>query len=523
MSTQASKQVNVPPEWVPRRREYGGLRQVRRGEDSKLTFKGQDQDEEVKMVVRKHPLFLIRPALPILVVLLLLSVVLALFIRLPAFGVVWGLVSALLSLLLLVALGFFIWRDLITWWVNIDIITNKRVISCKGFMLPQRKVTTLDKIVQISVEQKSFSRVFLHYGDVHLYLTGGQYIMRDVPRPDEVRDAVHDVHQVFKQKAKPPEKLPLLQDREMSALIEKLGKKEAVPKLPNADERYAQWHNPEMLRRPLRRFGGPLRLPANVTYSTDEHTVMYIQRSKWLLAFRLALPVLGLVVGLVLTFLFPPFALFTVIFAVAMLITIILVIINFVDDVFILTNKRIIDIERKYIVFFEERIEAEYKNIRDTKIQVTNIFQLMLDVGNLHIETPGSNPDIKMTMIDHPFFIADRISQMKGYKEKYDKAREQNKRQDELITWFTNVAAVLERKMVSKGVPNLQTMDFWAAASMAAEFGMKVVPVGEVDSYPQIEPGHIVSQDPKPGTLMEINPNSPDGRPQIQVVLSKRV
>ena len=85
---------------------------------------------------------------------------------------------------------------------------------------------------------------------------------------------------------------------------------------------------------------------------------------------------------------------------------------------------------------------------------------------------------------------------------------------------YSNVAAVLERKVTSKGVPNLQTLDFWAAASMAAEFGMKVVPVGEVDSYPQIEPGHIVSQDPKPGTLMEINPNS---QPQIQVVLSKRV
>jgi hypothetical protein len=520
MSTQASKQINVPPDWVPRRREYGGLRQVRRDENSKLTFKGQDQDEEVKMVVRKHPLFLVRPALPLLVVLLLLAVVLALFIRVPAFAVVWGLTSALLGLLLLITLSFFIWRDFITWWVNIDIITNKRVISCRGFMLPERKITTLDKIVQISVEQRSFSRVLLHYGDVRLYLSGGQYIMKDVPRPDEVRDAVHGVHQDFKQRVKPPEKLPPLQDPEMSALITKLGKKEKVPELPKADEHYEHWHNPEMRFKPLRRFGGPMRLSANVTYSADEYTVMYIQRSKWLLAFRLLLPVLGLLAGLVLTFLFPPFAAFSVLFALIMLVIISLVVINFVDDVFILTNKRIIDIERKYIFFFEERIEAEYKNIRDTKIQVTNIFQLMLDVGNLHIETPGSNPDIKMTMIDHPFFISDRISQMKGYKEKYDKAVGFNKRQDELITWFTNVAAVLERKVVSKGVPNLQTMDFWAAASMAAEFGMKVVPVGEVDSYPQIEPGHIVSQDPKPGTLMEINPNS---QPQIQVVLSKRM
>lgn len=519
-----STQTTVPPEWVPRRHEYGGLRQVRRGEDHKLTFKGQDADEDVKMVVRKHPLFLIRPALPGLLVLLLLSVMLALLVRIPAFGPVWALLSGILGVLFLVALGLFFWRSFIEWWVNIDIITNKRVIVCRGFLQPTRKVTTLDKIVQISVEQKSLLHILLQYGDVHLYITGGDYIMRDVPKPHEVRDAVHGVHQDFKQKvaAKPAEKLPALRDPEMSALITRLGKKEKVPELPNADEAYAQWHNPQAARRPLRRFGGPLRLSANVTYAADEQTVMYIQRSKWLLVFRLILPVLGLLASIVLTFLFAPFALFTVLFALVMLVTIALVTINYVDDVFILTNKRIIDIERKYIFFFEERIEAEYKNIRDTKIKVSNVLKLMLDVGDLTIETPGNNPDIKMNLIDHPFFIADRITQMKGFKEKSDKAKDHNKRQDELITWFTSVAAVLEKKMVSRGVPDLQAMDFWSAAAMAAEMGMKVVPIGEDDSHPQIAAGHIVSQSPPPGTLMDVDPNAPSGRPQIQVILSKR-
>ncbi|HEX7736803.1 MAG TPA: PH domain-containing protein [Ktedonobacteraceae bacterium] len=517
-----STQMTVPPEWVPRRREYGGLLQIRRDENKKLTFKGQDQDEEVKMVVRKHPLFLIRPALPALVVLLILAIVLGLFIRLPAFGAVWLLLLGLLGLLFIGTLSFFIWRDFINWWVNIDIITNKRVIVCRGFLLPTRKVTTLDKIVQISVEQKTFSRIMLQFGDVHLYITGGDYVMRDVPRPHEVRDAVHGVHVDFKQRARPPEKLPALKDAEMNALITKLGKKEKVPELPDADKVQGQAHDPTQLRRPMRHFGGPLRLVANVTYAVDEHTVMYIQRSKWLLAFRLSLPVLGLLAAIVGTFAFQPLALFTVLFALIMLVTIGLLTINFIDDVFILTNKRVIDIERKYIFFFEERIEAEYKNIRDTKIQVKNVFQLMLDVGDLLIETPGNNPDIKMTLIDHPFFIADRINQLKGFKEKVDKARDHNRRQDELITWFTNVASVLEKKIISRGVPDFQKMDYWKAASMAAELGMKVVLAGEDDSYPQIEPGHIVSQMPLPGTLMDINPDSPAGRPQIHVVLSKR-
>ncbi|HEY0753848.1 MAG TPA: PH domain-containing protein [Ktedonobacteraceae bacterium] len=517
-----STQVTVPPEWVAKRHEFGGLRQIRRDENKKLTFKGQDQDEEVKMVVRQHPFFLIKPALPALVSLILLAVVLSLFIRTPSLAPVWTLLTGSLILIFLIATSIFIWRYFINWWMNIDIITNKRVIVCRGFLLPTRKVTTLDKIVQISVEQKTFSRILFQFGDVHLYITGSDYVMRDVPKPHEVRDAVHGVHQDFKQKAKPAKELPKLKDPEMSKLITELGRKEKVPELPDADKAFSQAHDLTHLRRPLRRFGGPLRLAANVTYSSDEHTVMYIQRSKWLLAFRLALPTLGLLASVVTTFVVTQIAIFTVILAVIMLGIMGLLTINFVDDVFILTNKRIIDIERKFIFFFEERIEAEYKNIKDTKIQVTNVFQLMLDVGNLLIETPGNNPDIKMTLIDHPFFIADRINQMKSFKDKADKAKDHNRRQDELIGWFTNVAFVLEKKMISKGVPDFQRMDFWSAASMAAEIGMKVIPVGEDDSYPQIEPGHIVSQVPLPGTLMDIDPDSPTGRPQIHVVLSKR-
>ena len=521
MSMQAP-QTTVQPEWRPRRREHGGLRQVRRGQDQKLTFKGQDADEEVKQVVRQHPIFLIRPAMPVLVVLLLFLVVSILFVRLPQFGPIWGLLDLLLAVLFLLALGYFLWRDFFIWWVNIDIVTNKRIVSCRGFLQPTRKIITLDKVVQVAIAQESAWSVFLSYGNVHIYLVGGQHVMKNVPRPRDVRDAVQGIFEDFKAAKPAAEPPPALADPEMRSVIARLSKKEGVPTLPDADARYAHRRKPEHLRRPLRRFGGPLRIPAEVHYASDEHTVMYIQRSKWLLAFRLIAPVFLLITALVLTFVLSAFALITVLASLALLIAIGLITINYVDDLFILTNKRVIDIERKYIFFYEARVEAEYKNIRDIKVKITNIFQNLVDVGSVYVETPGNNPDINMTLIGHPFYIADRITEVKGFKDKADKARDKNARQEELSKWFTSVAAVLEKKMVSRGVPNLQTMDLWTAAAMAAEIGMKVVPVGEDDSYPQIPAGRIVSQDPLPGTLMAIDPRSADGRPQIHVVLSKR-
>ncbi|HEU5375607.1 MAG TPA: PH domain-containing protein [Ktedonobacteraceae bacterium] len=522
MSKQISKPA-LPEDWQPRRREHGGLRQVRRNQDKQLTFKGQDKDEEVKMVVRQHPLFLLRPAAPVLGVLLLFFLVSLLFVRFPEFRQVWTLLDLLLLIALIIALAYFLWRDFLVWWVNIDIITNKRIIACRGFLLPTRKVITLDKVVQVSVHQQSAASIFLSYGHVHIYLAGGEYILKDVPRPGEIRNAVQGIFEELKATAKPAEKPPAVADPEMSALLQKLGKKETVPTLPDADEHYTQQRTPEGLRRPQRRFGGPLRIPAEVTYASDEHTVMYIQRSKWLLGVKLALPTLLLITALVLTFALPLFAVFTIIAIIILLIAMSLMTINYVDDVFILTNKRVIDIERKLIFFYEARVEAEYKNIRDIKIKIRNIFENLLDVGNLYIETPGTNPDINMTLVDHPFFIAEKINQIKGFKEKVDKAKDKNARQEELTKWFTSVASVLEKKMVSRGVPNLQTMDLWSAAAMAAEMGMKVIPVGEDDSYPHIEAGRIVSQNPLPGTLMSLDASSPKERPQIHVVLSKRI
>lgn len=523
MSIQAP-QSNLQTEWKPKRVVYGGLRQVQRGKDGKITFKGQDPNEEVKQIVRQHPLFLFRPALPMLGVLLLLLIDSALIVRVPQFAPIWDLLDLILILGLLVSVIYFLWRDLLVWWVNIDIITTKRIISCRGFLQPTRKIITLDKIMQIATDQESARSIFFSYGNVHIYLTGGRHVMKNVPKPREVRDAIQGIFEGFRA-SKAPEPLPPLVDPEIRAVIEKMGKKTPVPMLPNADARYLRHSNrepSEHLRRPMRRFGGPLRIPAEVHYAADEYTVMYIQRSKWLLIGREAVPTLLLVAALVLTFIFSIFALITIVAALVLLIAMALIAINYVDDLFIMTNRRVIDIERKYIFFYEARVEAEYRNIRDIKVKITNIFQNLLDVGSVYVETPGSNPDINLTLIDHPFYIADRITEVKGFKERADKAKEKNLRQDELSRWFTNVAAVLEKKMVSRGVPNLQTMDLWSAAAMAAEIGMKVIPVGEDDSYPQIPAGRIVSQDPLPGTLMAVDPKATDGRPQIHVVLSKR-
>jgi Bacterial PH domain len=455
-------------------------------------------------------------------VLILLIIFSALFIAYSVPAAISVFIDGLLSLAFLGAVLYFVLKDLSLWWFNIDLITNKRIISCRGFMTSVRKVIPLDKIVQISVDQGSPRNVFLAYGDVHVYQVGSQHIMRNVPRPRNVRDALQGVFEGFKTRKPPAEPLPRVRDPQMREVIEKLGKRETMPKLPDADDRYEHLRNPAKLRGPLRRFGGPLRLPAEVHYTADEHTVMYIQRTKWLLIARLIGPAAGLLTALVLLFIFPSFAIVLLGLMLILLIVGVLLTINYVDDVFILTNKRIIDIERKYIFLYEVHEEAEYKNIRESKVRLRNIFHTMFDVGDVIVETPGSQPNIHITTVDHPFFILDKINEVKGFKEKFDRAKNKNDRQEELVKWFSNVASVLERRMASRGVPDLHKMDLLAAAEIVAKMGMKVVPIGEDDTFPDMEPGLIVKQNPLPGTLMSLDPDVAGRKPEIQVTLSKR-
>jgi hypothetical protein len=133
----------------------------------------------------------------------------------------------------------------------------------------------------------------------------------------------------------------------------------------------------------------------------------------------------------------------------------------------------------------------------------------------VYIETPGSSPDIVMENVDQPFILQDEILGIKEHKGKVDKVKAENKEQETLHKWFSTVVAKLEDATTSRRTPNLKKMDFLSAMTNAQEHDLNVVVKGEAVAYAEIPPGHVVDQDPPPGTMMEKGS-------QIQVILSKR-
>jgi hypothetical protein len=499
--------------WKPHQQRH--WRVIYRGKDKKPHFRGQQPDELVRKVVRKHKWFLVQPALPFIgAFLLFVLVTSSAAFKIPLSGSLWGLLEGLTGLLMLGTGLWFAWRDLVVWWYDVDIITNKRLIIWRGLLSPTRKEIPTEKIQQVAIDtNNTLGETLFHYGNIHIYVVGGETVIKQVPHPRSVRDAIEGITSEIRTNKKPDPLPPVPADPVIAQVLDDLGKLKDIPKPPDPDSVYPPLGEGRRLG-PRRTFGGPFRILCDVRYSWGESTVMYIQHSWFVLARRMALPVLALLVVLPLYVYIPSttflshsldgfwwFILGLII--VGLLLYIGVVYINWVDDVYILTNRRIIDIERKLMFLYEDRMDVEYKNIRDIRVTLPNILMNLLDIGNVYIETPGSSPDVVFEMVRHPLFIQDKINELKGLKEKVDKIEEENKRKKELHMWFGTVLTTQTQgpQTSSRGVPNVCGMDLFEAMEKAEEYGLTVVVLGE-EPVPS-DFGKVTNQNPPRGTLME--------------------
>jgi uncharacterized membrane protein YdbT with pleckstrin-like domain len=525
---------NAPPNTAPNtpatdlwktKRTHRVIRRFKRGPDGNLRFGSQEKDEVVRRVVREHPIFFLRTAVPLFGALILFGLVIWGNTSSPQLGALWGPLEVLTALIVVGAGLYSAYRIFELWWVNVDVITSQRILTWKGLLHPTRQETKLEKVSQVAVTQPSLLAVLLNYGNVKVYLVGGKDLdILKVSKPKVVRDEIEGVRQSYQKELeakKEKEKPPHVEDKVLAPVLAELAKPKPPPTFEDADKKWEHRRDPRKPRGPLRTFGGPLHIPCDVHYESEEYTVEYIQRSKIVLVYELAIPVailLLLLAGAVTT---RSYYLWFAIGFFLVGIFIVLTIINYVDDVFILTNKRIVDIDRHFIFLFEEHETAPYDKIAKVDVIIPNVFELMLDVGNIVIETQGSNPDIKMRRVPQPFRLQDKILELQENKTKFEKTKAENDRKGELNMWFSKVLVAMEPRIHTQSVPDLYALDLWEAIDKAGKVGIRVVPDGISARYPHIAPGKIVSQSPPPGTMVELGGEKPQSWPQVHVILSK--
>lgn len=90
--------------------------------------------------------------------------------------------------------------------------------------------------------------------------------------------------------------------------------------------------------------------------------------------------------------------------------------IDYYFDVWIITTKRIVDIEQKGL-FSRKVSEAKYDKIQDVSTEVSGILQTFLNYGNVMIQTAAEKEKFAFTQVPNPYGIKDTIMKLQKSHE----------------------------------------------------------------------------------------------------------
>ena len=142
--------------------------------------------ETVALIVRKHWLVLVKPALFVAAVLFYLPIR---HVKILGFE---ALLNYLLPYAVAVSGGLFLYRYLDR-RVNIWAVTNERLIDEWGILTHKSKENPLDKINDIVVEQTILGRLFGYGGiSVQTAAKAGETIIEFVEKPEELKQTINE-------------------------------------------------------------------------------------------------------------------------------------------------------------------------------------------------------------------------------------------------------------------------------------------------------------------------------------------
>ncbi len=153
-----------------------------------VKFDTQDPEEEILLILRRHWItnttwFFIA------IVLLFAPMVLTFFPLLSSFPERFRLVFVIIWYLVLLMFTF---EKFLSWFFNMTIITDERIIDIDFLNLTTKKVSDceLDKIQDVSFTNSGAFGTIFNYGDVTVQTAAEivEFVFEDVPRPAKVAE-----------------------------------------------------------------------------------------------------------------------------------------------------------------------------------------------------------------------------------------------------------------------------------------------------------------------------------------------
>ncbi|HZC78940.1 MAG TPA: PH domain-containing protein [Ktedonobacterales bacterium] len=464
-------------------------------------FDGQLPGEQVVWIKRQSPWYLLITAWPMVIGLLGLGALASLL------GVGPGaarLLEIVIGVALLVYLVYWLVTGFWTWFFTLYILTDQRVVTSRGYFHRTTGEIPLKSVAQVLVERMNALQIALHVGDLMVRPLGTPLNLPGIANPREVADsilAVQDDPSLGADRAAAGgARIPGVRSQRIQDALDKLAEPMAAP-VP-----------PTLIRPP---FGGLLHRKIPIRLFEGEAVVEVVYRHWWVLLVRelpaLAGMALGIGLSLYLRLGGPLAAYSTLVFMAGILgggLFVVLVYLNYVDDVFVLTTHRVIDVDRLLFILSEYSNDAPYARVQNVHVERNAIGQA-LGFGTIVVETSGRRYPITMSDIPHAFAVMDRIFFLLNQTRERESINNVNKQKQENHRW---IATVLDELLVA--VPDVRGLPYLDALARAKAAGLKLVVDAERLARGRAA-GVVLDQVPSPGVI-ELTEN------EIRVILSGR-
>jgi CRP-like cAMP-binding protein/membrane protein YdbS with pleckstrin-like domain len=416
-------------------------------------FPWQREGEILLALARKHPYALVRSLWILVFPLIGLAAVLALA-RVFDWHGLWVYLMCAVATMCAAALTLWLWAD---WRNDYYVITSKRVVHMEKTILlrESQDEAPLESIQDISILMPSIVGRLLGFDDLSIQTAGakGRVTFSTVGQATWMRDKLFQQLDLLRTEEKAQQKDAIRHRLQMQLgppEVESLVAADSEPLSPREAAPTPQTVNDK--RRSMRAALSALR-GYLIPHMRIERDGVVTWRKHW---FRLIDKTAGSAILLVVLaqlalaartgLLSPPANLrdvFWTVFLLGVAVGLFLIWYRYEDwrnDIYQLTDERIIDVERLPLGLREERREASLSMIQDIGYEIPGPIANLLDYGNVVIETASREAVFTFSWVHQPRRVQEEVfARMDAYRER-EKQGQRERRTDELLDWFGTYA-----------------------------------------------------------------------------------
>jgi uncharacterized membrane protein YdbT with pleckstrin-like domain len=360
---------------------------------------------------------------------------------------VW-LVAGLINLILL--LWLFI--NYLDWRNDYFVITNKRLVHREFDLLRFRTSVvkiSIDKVQSVEIDKPTLVANLFNIGTARITTAAqtGVIYFDNIDDPERVRDTLNRLSQRVK---------TLGAGREQAAMRESVeghfDAKRPLQAVTDVEEtEFAAEKRPSFWANLSKQYKWRIEEDNNITYR--KHIFILLRNVTWPSATFLFIILLTLVTIRVFSIPFSQFWFIAIPALIGNFIWIIWQAEDWRNDTFMLTNRLVIDIDRRPFGFGENRKQAALSNIQNVSADRPGLLPTLFNFGTVSIETAGVDSDINFENVPNPSQIQSDIFKRLDEFQQQQRVQEGAQRRKEYAVLLDVYKQAMEQGRIPQRTP----------------------------------------------------------------------